>query len=90
VAMMVVLLEAADDEPRLGEAALGELKRLGVTSIELLRDDGAYGLVLEGWAFDPERSRTAALAAVGAAPTAQALLPLVHMAVTASPEGDPL
>jgi hypothetical protein len=83
--MMLIL--QADREPRLDEAALTELRRLGVTSVELLRDDGAFGLILEGWAFVPAESRDAAVAAVGAAPSARTLLPFVHLAVTASPEG---
>jgi hypothetical protein len=84
---MMVILQATEHEPRLDEAALTKLRQLGVTNVELLRDDGAFGLVLEGWAFAPARSRDAAVAAVGAAPSARTLLPLVHMAVTAASEG---
>jgi hypothetical protein len=85
---MVVLLEASDgDAPRLDELSLGKLQQLGVTSIELLRDERTFGLVLEGWAFEPSRVGDAAVAAVAGERGAQTLQPLVHMAVTASSEG---
>jgi hypothetical protein len=85
---MVVLLEASDGEaPRLDEPALGKLRQLGVTTVELLRDERTFGLVLEGWAFEPSRVGHAAVAAVAGERGARTLLPLVHMAVTASSEG---
>jgi hypothetical protein len=84
--MLVVLLEGNGREPALSQLALGELARLGITSVSLLRDDGMVGLVLEGWAFDPARSAEAARAAIaGAENGGRTLHPLVHMAVSAAP-----
>jgi hypothetical protein len=84
--MLVLLLEEKGREPALGQRVLGELARLGVTSVSLLRDEGMVGLVLEGWAFDPARSADAARAAVAGAETgARTLHPLVQMAVSAAP-----
>lgn len=83
---MVVLLEASPGhEPVLGERALSTLRRLGITSVELLRDERTVGLVLEGWAFDPFGSGAAAAAAVAGAQAARTLHPIVQMAVAASP-----
>ena len=85
---MVVLLDASDgDAPTLDEPALGKLRQLGVTTIELLRDERTFGLVLDGWAFEPSRVGDAAVAAVAGERRARTLQPLVHMAVTASAEG---
>jgi hypothetical protein len=85
---MVVLLDASEGEaPRLDEPALRKLRQLGVTTVELLRDERTFGLVLEGWAFEPSRVRDAAVAAVAGERAARTLQPLVHMAVTASSDG---
>jgi hypothetical protein len=84
--MLVVLLEANGREPALSQRALGELARLGITSVSLLSDKRTVGLVLEGWAFDPARSAQAAREAVaGAESGARTLHPLVQMAVSAAP-----
>ena len=84
--MLVVLMEQKGREPALSQRALGELARLGITSVSLLRDERMVGLVLEGWAFDPARSAEAASAAVAGADTgARTLHPLVQMAVSAAP-----
>lgn len=84
--MLVLLLEEKGREPALSQRVLGELARLGVTSVSLLRDEGMVGLVLEGWAFDPARSADAARAAVAGAETgARMLHPLVQMAVSTAP-----
>ena len=88
MAMMVVLLDASDgNAPRVDEPALSKLRRLGVTTIELLRDEQTFGLVLEGWAFDTTRFGNAAVAAVAGKRSARSLHPLIHMAVTASSDG---
>lgn len=84
---MMVVLQPTEREPRLDGSSLDMLRQLGVTSVELLRDEGSFGLVLDGWAFDPARSRDAAVAALGAGPVARTLLPLVHMAVNDSTGG---
>ena len=83
MAMMVVLLAPTDGEFCLRAHHVEELARLGVTNVSLLRDEQAVGIVLEGWAFDPERSSGAAATALGAA-TARALHPVLQMAVSAA------
>jgi hypothetical protein len=86
VAILVVLVPASDAEPSLHHEAVAELARLGVTSVALLRDDRTFGLVVEGWAFDPSRSAEAVVAAVaGRASRARTLHPLLEMAVSTAP-----
>jgi hypothetical protein len=86
--MMVVLLDASHgDAPTLDEPALSKLRQLGVTTIELLRDESTLGIVLEGWAFEPSRVGDAAVAAMAWERGTRSLQPLLHMAVTASSEG---
>lgn len=84
VAIVVVLFETSGREPALPPESLERLADLGISSVALLRDETTAGLVLEGWAFDPERARTAVLDTVGAGANARTLLPLAQMAVTAA------
>ena len=81
---MVILLSAFDGgAPMLDEPALDKLRQLGVTTIELLRDERTFGLVLEGWAFDPVRAADAAHAALRVRDrNVQALHQLAHIAVS--------
>jgi hypothetical protein len=84
MAMLVLLVPASETDPSLQPAAVSELARLGVTGIDLVRDQQTVGLVLEGWAFDPSRSADAVLAAVGCRRSrARTLQPLLHLAVSA-------
>jgi hypothetical protein len=88
VAMMVVLVPFSDAEPSLAPATVSELARLGVTSVAVVRDDRTLGLVVEGWAFDPNRSAEAVVAAVARRRSqARTLHPLVEMAVSATNQG---
>jgi hypothetical protein len=83
---MVILLSAFDGgAPMFDEPALDKLRELGVTRIELLRDERTFGLVLEGWAFDPTRAADAANAALGMRDRKiQTLHQLAHVAVSAA------
>jgi hypothetical protein len=85
VAMVVVLFSVSDEQPALRPAALEELARLGVNNVAVLRDGSTAGLVLEGWAFDPERAAAAAYAVAGACDGVRTLRPLVQMAVSTAP-----
>ena len=83
MAILVVLAPASDAEPSLRPAAVSELARLGVTGVDVVRDDGTVGLVIEGWAFDPGRPTQAVLAALGCdSSRARTLQPLLHVAVS--------
>ncbi len=87
--MLMMLFEESRGEPVFGKHALGELARLGITTVSVLRDDRMVGVVLDGWAFDPTRSAEAARTAVAGTETGVRVLhPLLQTAVsTANDEG---
>ena len=78
--MMVVLLEAADDEFSVRPDQISQLARLGVSNLALVRDAQTVGIVLDGWLFDPARSGVAAVRSI--ASSGRVLHPLLNMAVT--------
>jgi len=83
--MVVLLIPDAAGAPSLQPASLRRLAELGVTSASVVRGAGTIGVVLEGWAFDPERSSEAASNAVAArAEGVQTLRPVAQMAVSAA------
>jgi hypothetical protein len=86
--MVLVLLGDADGEFCLRQELVSKLARLGVTNVALVRDEQAVGIVLEGWLFDPARSASAAVEAIGAGTGARTLHPIMHLAVsTAADQG---
>ena len=87
MAMMVVLLEAADSDYCVRPEQVAQLARLGVSNLALLRDRQTVGIVLEGWLFDPARSGAEAVCRLAAG--GRALHPVLHMAVStaAAPAG---
>jgi hypothetical protein len=53
---MAMLVGARDiGQPVVGPVAVGRLAALGISRISLLGDQSGFGVVLEGWAFDPAR-----------------------------------
>lgn len=82
MATAVVLLPASAGEPWLETAAASALAGLGITRVAVVRDDRMLGLVVEGWAFDPGRSTETVLQALGAAPDARTLYPVLEIAVS--------
>jgi hypothetical protein len=85
MAMVVVVLPASEAQPALQAAAVSELAGLGITNVALVRDESLLGLVLEGWAFDPERAPEA-VEAVVVDPDAsvRTLQPLLQIGVSAA------
>ncbi len=81
MAMMVILLDPSSGFSVRQELA-EELARLGVTSVAVVRDSEAVGVVLEGWLLDPARSAGAAARAVGGTAGARVLHPVLQMAVS--------
>ncbi len=86
MAMLVILLQAAEGDVPLGSLAVSSLARLGVTNVALLRDARTICVVLEGWAFDPVGSVSEVVSAISAAtrPT-QTLHSAMQMTVKALP-----
>jgi hypothetical protein len=84
VPMVVLLMPIAAGAPSLDPDALRRLDELGITNLALVRDEDAVGLVLEGWAFDPNQSGRAALdALVDTRIEARTLRPITQLAVSA-------
>ncbi len=81
MAMLVLLLGDADSEFCVRQELVSDLARLGVTNLELVRDEHTVGVVLEGWLFDPARSAGAAAEAVGAAAEARPLHQVMQLAL---------
>jgi hypothetical protein len=80
---MVLLMPIAAGAPSLDPDALRRLAELGITDLALVRDEETVGLVLEGWAFDPNQSGRAALdALVDTRMEARMLRPLTQLAVS--------
>ena len=67
---------------RIGSAEAAQLAALGVTNVTLLRDAETVAIVLEGWAFNPDRSAQTAAAALGDASECRVLRPALDMAVS--------
>ena len=82
MAMLVALLPDPAGRFALGAETARRLAALGVTHVTLVRDEQATGVVIEGWAFDPGESGTAAIAAVaGDGGPARALRPLAQLTI---------
>lgn len=84
MAMLVVLLDDPTGEFSLCQELVTSLAKLGVTNLDLVRDEQTVGVVLEGWLFDPARSSEAAAEAVGATSSRRVLHPVLHLAVSAA------
>lgn len=55
MAMAMIIADRDTGQPVVGPLAVGRLAALGITRISLLDDQTGFGVVLEGWAFDPTR-----------------------------------
>jgi hypothetical protein len=83
VAILVVLLPASENDPLVQPAAAEELARVGVTRVDVVRDDRSVALVVEGWSFDPHRSADAVVSAVGGrGGRVRTLHAVMHLAVS--------
>ena len=83
MAILVVLVPASETEPMLQPAAAEELAEVGVTRVDVARDERTVAFVVEGWSFDPRRSTDAVVAALGALRgRARTLQPVMHLAVS--------
>jgi hypothetical protein len=73
---------------RLGSIEAASLTALGVTNVTLLRDADTVAVVLEGWAFNPARSASAAVAALGDVRDCRVLQPALDVAVSNADAGN--
>ena len=67
---------------RIGSAEAAQLGALGVTNVTLLRDAQSVAVMLEGWAFDPNRSARTAAASLGDASECRVLQSALDVAVS--------
>ena len=67
---------------RIGSTEAAQLAALGVTNVTLLRDAATVAIVLDGWAFNPDRSARRAAAALGDAAECRVLRSALDMAVS--------
>jgi hypothetical protein len=87
VATLVVLLQDRGSEASVSSEAATRLAALGVTRVAVVRNDEMLGFVLEGWAFNPDRSAQAALDALAPnAPSARTLRMVMETALHAAVE----
>jgi hypothetical protein len=56
---VVILAPRAERTIALTPTTLAGLARLGITSLTLLRDGSTTAVVLDGWAFEPDRTAEA-------------------------------
>jgi hypothetical protein len=77
--MTVVLLDADPRDLSLGPETAARLGDLGITYAALLADEDGVAVLLDGRRFDPVRSASAALAAMGSGVSARALTPVAQL-----------
>lgn len=87
MATVAFLIEANPGRIDLGPAAAEALSRLGVTNLAVYRDGETVCLVIEGWAFDASSSAEAA-EAIGFAPPARLLRPVMQSALRVGTQED--
>jgi hypothetical protein len=83
VALMVVVFSGDAEGISIRRETAERLTHLGVTTVAVVGDADTTGVVLEGWAFDPETCSAQATAIVGAERRGQVLYPLMQMAISA-------
>jgi hypothetical protein len=86
MAMLVLLLRAAEGDVLIGALAVHRLACLGVTSLAVLCDGRTICIVLDGWAFDAASSTSDVVSAISAVRrSVQMLQPSMQIAVEALP-----
>lgn len=80
--MIAVLMLPAGTDISLGAETSARLARFGITHAALLSDRDQVAVVLEGWAFDPDRSAAdAAEVVAGEQPASRVLRCLAEVTV---------
>ncbi len=80
MALALLLLDADPGEIHVSPAVAPQLGRLGVTHVRVVGDDRGFGLIVEGWAFDPASADE--VAALIGQPTRRLLRPLLDVAIS--------
>lgn len=85
VGVAVLLLGAHDGEIGVSPALAPALGRLGVTHVQFVSDERGFGVIVEGWAFNPDSAGEVA-DLLGRA-TQRVLRPLLDVAISDEPGG---
>jgi hypothetical protein len=80
---MVVLMLPAGADVSVGPDTAAHLARFGIGHAALLRDEASVAVLLEGWAFDPERSAAEAAELIAPGEACRVLHPLAEVTVAA-------
>lgn len=82
MAIVVLLKDGEDPAVVVSSLAGAHLAALGVTSVSVVRDRHAVGVILEGWAFDPATAPVAADELFGSVgQPVRTLREVIHVAV---------
>lgn len=86
MAAVLILVASDHGDVRMGPDALCDLAEMGITNLTLARGDSSLGIMVEGWAFDPERNGLrAATLLVGQRTDLRLLHVVTQMAVMSGP-----
>lgn len=80
MAVAVLLLDGNAGDVRVSPRVAPLLGRLGVTHIRVVGDAGGYGLIVEGWSFDP--SSADEVARLLGRPSPRLLRPVLDVAIS--------
>jgi hypothetical protein len=64
MATILLLFDAGEGDVNVDPVAIDQLAALGVTHLTFVRDARTFGVVVEGWAFEPAVSTDAAVTAL--------------------------
>lgn len=81
----VLLLGSHDGAIGVSPAVAPALGRLGVTHVRVVSDEGGFGVIVEGWAFDP--ATAGEVADLLGRTTQRVLRPLLEVAISDEPGG---
>ncbi len=84
MAIVLLVLDVADESFALGPQAGRELARLGVTRVAVMQDGATVGVLLEGWAFDSASTTRAIDALDGLGVRPKVLMPVLDVSVSES------
>ena len=80
VGVAVLLLESREDEFGMSPTLAAALGRLGVTHVRVVGDERGFGVIVDGWAFDPAWAGD--VADLLGRPTQRVLRPLLDVAIS--------
>lgn len=82
MAMLLVLVDAAGEQPDVNPERLHELSSLGVTDLAILHGETTTAVLVEGWALNPAHSAARVSRIVAGDDNAPVLLPILQASVT--------